>query len=266
MLRQASLDCCSGSRAGTAAAGSACAELGPDPSSLVRMRNPDLQRLTRQQLLTLAKAAGLARSGRISRLRLIALLAAREAPCRKVEPVPAALPSAYGRIRLTLMEIEPDSLYAYWEIPAAVRQTVSEGGWGGQQGGEWVLRFYDAAVPAADPGAAVLDVPVQVEAGNWYVRIRAEGRPLFAEAGFRAFNGRFVPLCRSNTITLPGALQPPEPAQRWMRVEGTAREMVDISGAGPEIANAPAPAASRPEQLSGPDSFGFDLSLKNRTP
>lgn len=111
-----------------------------------------------------------------------------------------SLPDRYGRDRLVLMARDPRWVYAYWEIAHEKYQDMYK-----QHLKDWglsrpVLRLYDLS-PA--PGqTAQLDIPLNEGADNWYIRVDRPDHTIVAELG-RIFEDRFVPMARSNQVTLP---------------------------------------------------------------
>ncbi len=168
-----------------------------------------LRSLTRKRLVAMAKKAGIPRWSRLAKEQLVIALAARM-PSEVPPQEPTELPSSYGRTRLTLMEIEPFWIYAYWEVtPQDFRSACDQLGDAGPGIG-WVLRFYDIT-GAPFPGNAhdYFDVPVDLKAGNWYINLWSGDKSYFAEIGPRSGAGRFLAVSRSNVICVPRAGPPP---------------------------------------------------------
>ena len=122
------------------------------------------------------------------------------------------LPSRYGVDKLVLMPRDPRWIYAYWEIAHERHQKLYE-----QHLAEWsssrpALRFYD--LTETSPGRTQFDVILNEEADNWYVRVDRPDHRLIAELG-RLFPGRFVPLVRSNEVTMPRESVSGEIAEDW---------------------------------------------------
>lgn len=174
------------------------------------MDSVELRSLTRKQLVALAMKAGIPRRSRLAKNQLIAALAARAEPQELTD-----LPMSYGRTRLTLMEIEPYWIYAYWEVTSQDSRAVSDRMGKVDPGTEWVLRFYDITGGSRPAGAAphvFFDVSVDLRVGNWYINLWSGDKSYFAEAGLRSAAGRFVPVCRSNVVCVPRAGPPPDGA------------------------------------------------------
>ena len=112
---------------------------------------------------------------------------------------------------LTLMEIDPWNVHAYWNIGAddlaAARADLPV------QGGDaaLVLRFTDTS-PQREGMAPhdAFDVEVHQASNNWYVNLWRDAWHYSAELGLRAADGAFAPLLRSNEVTAPRAGPSPE--------------------------------------------------------
>ncbi len=107
---------------------------------------------------------------------------------------------------LTLMEIDPWNVHAYWNIAAAdlaaARARLPAQG----RDAVLVLRFTDIS-PQLD-GATPhdqFDIEVQQESHNWYVNLWRDAWHYSAELGLRAADGGFTPLLRSNEVSAPRA-------------------------------------------------------------
>jgi hypothetical protein len=105
------------------------------------------------------------------------------------------LPQEYGENDLFLIVVDPDVVYASWEIR---REDLP-----GRQA--LTLRLFDVTEsgPAGRPERVIdLDIPGRVGSGFFTIRMR--GRDIIAEMGLgRA--GRFRPLLRSNMVSFPSA-------------------------------------------------------------
>jgi hypothetical protein len=207
----------------------------------MRTKKVDLQGIRRKQLLGLAKKAGIRRYRRLSKTRLAAALSSLPPPQPEVAPGPADLPVSYGRTRLILMDIEPFWVYAYWEVtPQDERQAARQTGMIGPAG-QWILRFYDiTGSEGSDPaGHDFFDLPVDVNAGSWYVNLWSGNKTYCAELGAVAAPANFIPVCRSNVIMVPPAAPLPGDESRWLEVQGCF-EHIEPAGE-PEDAKGTAP-------------------------
>lgn len=163
--------------------------------------------MTRKQLVALAKKAGIRGYSRLAKKQLAAVLASSAAIPEAAPERPTDLPASYGRTRLTLMEVDPYWIYAYWEVTsqdcsAALKRLGSKRGTA-----QWILRLLDVTGAGfrASPECKHFDVPIQLEAGNWYINLWASGRSYCAEIGVLTPSGRFFPVSQSNVAHLPGA-------------------------------------------------------------
>jgi hypothetical protein len=204
-----------------------------------RMTKAELRAKTRAQLIALAKAAGIRSRHLMSKEALVNALAssparkpkARElrkparrattvkpttetsaapAPAAKTTPPPAVssptepqeLPTSYGVTRLTLMEVDPFHVHAYWEVTPQDRDAAVK--WLGRKkaGAAWVLRFYDVTLINFDGTNAHshFDVGVNLASGNWYVDLWAAEKSYCVELGMRTGQGQFHAVCRSNVL------------------------------------------------------------------
>ena len=180
------------------------------------MNRSELETKSRRQLRALAECAGISVQHGLGRAGLIEALLS--APSGAPHPeAPAELPASYDRTRLTLVEIEPHWIHAYWEITAPDREAALA------KAGEaaWVLRFHDVTDVEFDGANArdSFDVPVDVAAGNWYVNLWSGGKTYCAEIGLRAPDGAFVPVSRSGVVQVPAATAAPRAEAEWMKVE-----------------------------------------------
>ncbi len=160
------------------------------------MKSADLRNMTRRQLAAIAAKTGLRGYSRLTRTRLIAAILAAS------KPESLELPPGYGRTRLTLLDVGPYLVYVYWEVTpsdalAAEREAGSD-----DARAPWVLRFHGVA----DIGAQeYFDIPISLAAGNWYVHLWSAGKTYFAEIGLHAASGRFIPVSRSNLVSVPAS-------------------------------------------------------------
>lgn len=107
---------------------------------------------------------------------------------------------------LTLMEIDPWNVYAYWNIAAAEIAAARTRLPGQGRDAALQLRFTDIS-PRRD-GAAPHEqfaIEVQPDSNNWYVSLWRDARHYSAELGLRAADGTFVALARSNEVATPRA-------------------------------------------------------------
>ena len=140
------------------------------------------------------------------------------------------LPSRYGADKLVLMARDPRWIYAYWEVAHERHRLLFE-----QHMSEWsssraALRFYDLTETA--PDRISFDIVLNDDADNWYVRVDRPDHRLVAELG-RLFPGRFVPLVRSNEVTMPRDSVSDEISEEWSPIGWESRYGRYVAQGGP---------------------------------
>jgi hypothetical protein len=118
----------------------------------------------------------------------------------------APLQERYGETKIALLPRDPTWIYAYWEIDEAKKEEVRI-----KRGEEifstssLTLRFYDVTDIVFNGRNAhrQFDVKVDSEIGNWYFQVPESGRNYLSDIGLLTNKGEFIPLARSNTVSLP---------------------------------------------------------------
>ncbi len=122
--------------------------------------------------------------------------------------------------RLTLLEIDPWRVHAYWHVAdadlAAARRRLPGGG----PDAVLVLRFTDLSPRAGgtSPPHERFDIEVQETRNNWYVGLWRDAKHYSAELGLRGAGGEFVALARSNEVVTPRGGPAPELEFRHLEV------------------------------------------------
>jgi hypothetical protein len=124
--------------------------------------------------------------------------------------VPASPPGAIeGRDGLVLQATDANWLHARWHVTrtAVDRAAAALGSW-------WhnavpVLRLYEVGQDAEVGERLTTEVELPPEARHWYIRVNGGAPRVYACVGYRAPDGRFATLTRSNVVQMPrsGALQ-----------------------------------------------------------
>jgi len=189
----------------------------------------------RAELLALAKSYGIKGLHRMTKPQLIKAIQSHQKKSRTVKAVPARtapasngipsrryddLPWSYGETELVLMPVDPFHIYAYWdfspkdwEAVRARRQPV-------------VLRVYDVTMIQFDGANAHshFDIPVSLEAQNWYVDLWSAEKSLCAELGRLRPDGSFERIVRSNVIQTPRAGVSIYEDARWVEIRWNRRK------------------------------------------
>jgi len=113
--------------------------------------------------------------------------------------VPARLPDSYDENLLVLMVQNPHVVFCYFELGKTFRALLA------RNGGRLRLNEVGEGDESRMP---VEDVALSPEAANWYFRGVADGRSYDAELGWRAADGLFLSLLRSNVVHTPASSPP----------------------------------------------------------
>ena len=145
------------------------------------------------------------------------------------------IPSGYGTTESYLLPKDPAWMFLFWEITSDTFDYVRS-----QYGTEMInqartiIRLYDiTGVNYFDGNNAntFYDMPVVLDAKNWYIHAPQSGRSYIADLGFVLPNGQFVLLTRTNVTTLPPGKISDVIDDKWMSVEGDFIKLLQLSGA-----------------------------------
>ena len=127
------------------------------------------------------------------------------------KPRPTTIPWSYGLDRITATAIDPDRLYAYWEVTddaiERARQALGQGG-----PGAWLcLRVYDTTGRLFDGTNAhgYFDHDVDRAARQWFFHVGKPTSTAFVEVGLKSDEGYFAKIARSGAGRLPAARSRP---------------------------------------------------------
>jgi len=122
--------------------------------------------------------------------------------------------------RLTLLEVDPWRVHAYWHVAEADLAAARARLPGGGRDAVLVLRFTDLSPHAegtAEPHER-FDIEVREARNNWYVALWRDAKHYAAELGLRAPDGGFIGLARSNEVATPRGRPAPELEFRHLEV------------------------------------------------
>jgi hypothetical protein len=172
---------------------------------------------------------------------------------RVPEPRAEHIPWGYGQDRITTLPVDPQRLFAYWEVRDeaidAARKALGRGG-----RDAWLnLRVYDITGRIFDGTNAhgYFDVKVDRHTRQWFFDIGKPTSTHCVEIGMKSYEGYFAKIARSGRVDFPRA-EPwgPGPVE-WLSVHEVTGEVgVPVPGAPP--APAFAPAAAHPAPAPGP--------------
>ncbi len=141
------------------------------------------------------------------------------------------LPSHYGDDKIVLLVRDPWWIYAYWEVSggreAEVTCRITESG---AQRSKTILRVYDVTGSSVEAPRSSFDIEVAFLVGNWYVDVGIPDRDWVAELGFRASDGCFHALVRSNVVRTPRFGVSDVVDEEWMFPDETYWKVFGLSG------------------------------------
>jgi len=160
------------------------------------------------------------------------------------EPKVEHIPWGYGYNRITAMVINPDQLFAYWEVTDdaidTARQALGTGG-----GSAWLnLRLYDVTGRIFDGTNAhsYTDYKVERSDRQWFIHVGKPTSTHCVEIGLKSYEGFFVKIARSGRIDFPRREPVADAPVAWLTVRS-------VTGA---VEPAPAPATHWGGGWSGP--------------
>ena len=203
----------------------------PGPSAVEPLRL-DLEERTVMQLRREALDRGVRGAARMNKETLVELLlplldgqqsatsgAAQEPAPVAVAPVEPGyvFPESYGVDRVVLLTRDPDWLYAYWDISgdtwaSLIQRGVTHPG----KGWTRVLRLYDVTAAGNGQEPRLLgDLELDEAAREHYFKAPAADRYYLVEFGYRAANGEFLLIARSNLVQVPRKQPSDVVDERW---------------------------------------------------
>jgi hypothetical protein len=120
------------------------------------------------------------------------------------------------------MTVNPYLLHVYWQISeeelVTFRHTLLESNADARP----VLRFYDIPCILFDGTNArrIFDVEVDLRVMKWNVPIWSADKSYVIDLGYKAPDGRFYQIARSNVVNVPRAEPSRRIDERYLRVEG----------------------------------------------
>jgi hypothetical protein len=163
------------------------------------------------------------------------------------EPKAVHIPWSYGMDRVTAAAIDPDQLFAYWEVTdPAIERARAALGLGGP--GAWLsLRVYDTTSLVFDGTNAhgYFDHSVDRSTRQWFFHIGKPTSSAFVEIGLKSAEGYFAAIARSGRVDFPRRQPAPLHDPEWMTVQ-------PWSGAVADVHRAPPPGAAAGRAPSPP--------------
>ena len=143
------------------------------------------------------------------------------------------LPHTYNDTKLVILPRDPQWIFAYWELEKTYIATI-QNKYGNDifEKNKVIIRSYDVTNIIFD-GAnahAYFDVPIHLDAKNWYFQTSFHAKNFCAEIGILLSNGAFIPLVRSNTICMPNGKVSDICDEEWMIVKEDLEKLIKLSG------------------------------------
>lgn len=120
-----------------------------------------------------------------------------EEELRQVDLHLPGLPDGYGEDRLVLLPRDPQWLFAYWDLKNETKDVAREKG-----GKNLSLRLFEVHDNEFEPMA---EHWCQELSRSWYVQAPSPGQVYVTEIGYRAVDGSWLSLLRSNSVKVPPA-------------------------------------------------------------
>ena len=130
------------------------------------------------------------------------------------------IPWGYGFTRVTAMAVDPEHLYAYWEITDAdlerARTSLPDGA-----DTRLVLRIFDTTGRIFDGTNAhhSFDVDIQRSDRQWFLSLNRPNSSAVVEIALLGPQGAYVPLARSKPVDFPRREPAPPSEPEWRIAE-----------------------------------------------
>jgi hypothetical protein len=178
----------------------------------------------------------------------------------------ASIPWGYGRDRITAMPVDPDRLYAYWEVTDDAIARARSGLGAGGEGAYLCLRLYDITGRIFDGTNAHVyyDSGIDRSQRQFFFQVGKPSSEAVVEIGLKSHEGYFVRISRSGRVTFPRRSPNVGGEAEWMTVRVSTGQVEGAFGGGTAPGAAPAPGPGSPggwagghEGNFGPDGVHF---------
>jgi hypothetical protein len=171
----------------------------------------------------------------------------------------ASIPWGYGRDRITAMPVDPDRLYAYWEVTDDAIARARSGLGAGGEGAYLCLRLYDITGRIFDGTNAHVysDFGIDRSQRQYFFQVGKPSSEAVVEIGLKSHEGFFVKVGRSGRVTFPRRSPNAGSEAEWMTVRVSTGQVEGAfagggAGAGAGAAAAgPAPGSWSPGGAAG---------------
>ncbi len=110
-----------------------------------------------------------------------------------------SLPASYGKTSIFLMAVDPYSAHIIWEVGDDDMSRLK------QKGYQPVIKLHDITENFSSPPRprTSFEIAINIDDKKSYISLPEAGRIYSAELGFKALDGCFSPLARSNSAEAP---------------------------------------------------------------
>lgn len=133
----------------------------------------------------------------------VGYFSSNQAPSQSQVDAKVTLPCEYGEDGVVLLIRDPYWACAYWEISLATEEAMKAKLGTQLEGAQVLLRIYEFKAEQPDEVAQVIDVPVKMRVGSWFLHLGNPGHQFQCEIGYLLTNGVFIAVAKSNRIELP---------------------------------------------------------------
>ncbi|MCK5011220.1 MAG: DUF4912 domain-containing protein, partial [Deltaproteobacteria bacterium] len=170
--------------------------------------------------------------------------------------------------RIVLMDIDPYSLHAYWEITNIDKKRVLKQFDESSKPPRQIIRVYDVTYIHFDGKNAhsYFDIEINRNRGSWYIDLWSSHKSLCAEIGMKSSRGNFYPIARSNFINTPRAYQSSPGKEQWMRVTENYEEISMLPAKSQKEENKPEDAFHTPSSTKKVESKYIPPSVEKDSP
>lgn len=133
----------------------------------------------------------------------VGYFSASQAPSQNQDSAKVTLPCEYGEDGAVLLIRDPYWACAYWEISLATEEAMRAKLGTQFEGAQVLLRIYEFKAEHPDEVTQVIDVPVKMRVGSWYLHLGNPGHQFQCEIGYLLTSRSFISITKSNRIELP---------------------------------------------------------------
>jgi hypothetical protein len=140
-----------------------------------------------------------------------------------------SLPEGYGSTEAVLLPRDPFWMFTYWELSEnTLNRLIKEIGVDNFEKSKKVIRVHKIGDNGMSDG--FFDVPIVLEAKNWYVNVSECGKTYECEIGIITPDGRYIGIVKTNRVTLPKSSVSDVIDEKWMSVNQEFEKLLEISG------------------------------------